>query len=178
MAFLAVIILLTKDSEAYHKASSTLQLFTLSILPSIGNYNDNCNFDSFLLIFRCKSVTDQGLAKSVTRHQSSCISPYHESRLQGVTIMITIVSTHYFLFLGVKVSLIKDSGVSHKALSILQLSTLSILTSDCNYNNNDSFDSLLLILRCESITDQGLGSLSQGLKHLAALHTLSLEFSW
>ena len=65
-------------------------------------------------------------------------------------------SSHFFLFLAIEeVLLMESSKVYHKASSILQLSILS---------------------RLASITDEGLESLSQGLRRLAALHIITLNF--
>ena len=90
--------------------------------------------------------------------------------------MIALDLTHFFLFLAVTGLLTKDSEVCYKASSILQLFKLSILTSQSNYNDYYSLDPFLLVLRCYGITDRGIGGLSSGLKHLASLHTINLNF--
>ena len=72
----------------------------------------------------------------------------------------------------------EDSKVFQKASDILQLCTLSVLTLPgknmmATISNLTSPD-----LRSENITDGGLESLPQGLRHLTALHTINLDFSW
>ena len=50
--------------------------------------------------------------------------------------MTTVASAYFFSFLAVTMLLTKDSKAYPKASSVLQLSTQSILTSPCSYNDN------------------------------------------